>query len=228
MTKIGFNFESFVTAMVLASSILLSHSAKADDSKLTTDVRKTLKRLGSGTKSFCYVVEDGSVQGVNPDQPVKIASVMKVLTTLWAVDKLGPNYRYTTKVYWQASNKELHIAGSNDPFFDRDRLYLLLSDLNTAGIKSIERLTTDSNFLVNMDLFEHVYDPSKARAYLYTEAHADAPLGGLKVKETLENSFNTSKWWSGRKNRYAKARAKHPTSKFLSTVSMTTEDVDIV
>lgn len=217
-----------LSAAVLMSLMSSPAMADGEDSKLTSNVRKTIKRLGSGQKAFCYVVEDGSVQGVNPDQPVKIASVMKVLTTLWAVDRHGPNFRYTTKIYYQASNKELHIEGSNDPFFDRDRLYLLLSDLNRAGIKSLNRVTADRKFLMNMDLFEHIYNPGRMREYVYTEAHADAPLGGVKVKQGLMNAFNTSQWWSAKKGRYAKTRARNQTPSLLPSVTMSVEATDIV
>ena len=56
------------------------------------------------------------------------------------------NIRRTSSI--KPSTQELHIQGMRDPFFDRDRLFALLADLNLKKVKNIKRLTFDSNFLV--------------------------------------------------------------------------------
>ncbi|MEK7357919.1 MAG: D-alanyl-D-alanine carboxypeptidase, partial [Bdellovibrionota bacterium] len=197
MSKLKASSEILIWGAVLLGTTFSSTlgAAAPTEPALIQNVRKDLRAAGPNS-SFCYVEENGAIQGVNPNQPVKIASVMKLLTTLWAVDKYGANHEYVTKIYYQPINGEMHIAGARDPFFDRDRIYLLLSDLNRNKISQLKRLTFDGNFLINKNLFEFAYDPANAKAYKYTEAHADGARGGIGVKESLEDAFNTSKWWA--------------------------------
>lgn len=215
-----------VGAALQVASLLAPSTASANE-KLTTQARADLRPYGSSS-AFCYVEENGAVTGVNPDQPVKIASVMKTLTTLWAVEKYGPHFEYGTKIYYQASNGEMHISGARDPFFDRDRIYLLISDLNRLGIKKINRLTIDGNFLYNPDLFEFEYKPAMWNAYMYTEAHADQPLGRVNLKEKMASAFNTDQWWKDKRARYGQTKAKNPTSNMVAVPEMTTAVVDLV
>jgi D-alanyl-D-alanine carboxypeptidase len=116
------------------------------DKKVVNDVSAQLKRIAGTKAAFCFAVEDGAVTGYNENDPVRTASVTKTLTTFWAVERLGPDFQYTTKIYYQPSNHEMHIEGQRDPFFDRDRMYTLLADLNRKGVKKIDHLTFDSNF----------------------------------------------------------------------------------
>ncbi len=201
----------------------------AGDSKITADVRRIMDREGS-TKtgsSFCYAMENGKVQGVNPDKPVRIASVMKILTTFWAVESLGgPDFRFTTKIYYQASNKEMHIEGSQvpDPFFDRDRLFLLIADLNKAGIKQVNRLTADENFDVDYEATESQYNP----AYAHKINHAGKALAEDDIKAKLEDGFNTANWWKSKAARYRQARAHSASPALPAELSFKAETVDVV
>lgn len=210
--------------MVIGSTAFAAPPTAPIESKLVTNIRAQFKRMGtSDSSAFCYAIEDGKVQGVNPDKPVRIASVMKLLTTFWAVESLGPNYRYTTKIYYEPANKEMHIEGSHDPFFDRDRLYLLIADLNKAGIKEISRLTADKNFLINYDLTEYQY----LLSYAHSEAYAESALGNDNVKSKLDAGFNTSNWWASHRARYNQIRAKNPTQ-LPASLSLKTDATDVV
>ena len=194
-------------------------------SKVVTDVSAQFKRMGtSNASSFCYAVEDGKIQGVNPEKPVRIASVMKLLTTFWAVESLGPNYRYTTKIYYQASNKEMHIEGSRDPFFDRDRLYLLLADLNKAGIKEVTRLTADKKFWINYDVTEYQY----LLSYAHGESYAAQALGDDNIKAKLDEGFNTSNWWASKASRYKQIRVRNASPALPTSLAFKADATDVV
>lgn len=120
--------------------------ADYDAREVVHDVSSQLKKIAGTKASFCFAVDNGSVKGYNENDPVRTASVTKTITAFWAVERLGPNFQYTTKIYVQPSNHEIHIEGQRDPFFDRDRMFTLLADLNRKGMKEINRLTYDKNF----------------------------------------------------------------------------------
>jgi D-alanyl-D-alanine carboxypeptidase len=227
--KYNYGRKTRVLATTALNAVLaLGFVAQAGATDALSAKAKVHMKPYGASSSFCYIVENGEMSGVNADQPVRIASVMKTLTTLWAVDTYGPTHEYSTKIYYQPSTKELHIQGVRDPFFDRDRLYLLLSDLNKAGIKQLNRLTFDGAFLLNLDLFEFAYDPSRTKEFMYTEAHADGALGRVKIKEKMETAFNTKEWWSSKKTRYQMTRSRNSTSGMVPVLEMTTTNVDVV
>ena len=134
-------------AVATQGSLAFAYAGSQVDDTVKDETSLLTGKKMAGTKAaFCLAVEDGPVKGYNQDQLVRTASVTKTLTTFWAVEQLGPNFQYSTKIYYQPSNHELHIEGQRDPFFDRDRIFTLLADLNRKGITHLDRLTVDSNF----------------------------------------------------------------------------------
>jgi D-alanyl-D-alanine carboxypeptidase/D-alanyl-D-alanine-endopeptidase (penicillin-binding protein 4) len=93
---------------------------------------------------------NGAVEGSsNLNAKFPIASVSKVFTSLWAMDKLGGSYRYPTQVYITQLNNgahDVHLRGSVFPYFDRTMFYFLIGELNKRGITKIDNLTYDENF----------------------------------------------------------------------------------
>ncbi|MBC7918177.1 MAG: D-alanyl-D-alanine carboxypeptidase/D-alanyl-D-alanine-endopeptidase [Rhodoferax sp.] len=71
------------------------------------------------------------------------ASVMKLVTTVAALDLLGPAYTWSTPVYLEGAVREgtlygnLYIKGQGDPKLVMERLWLLLRRLHGIGIQSI-------------------------------------------------------------------------------------------
>ncbi|MFN3455825.1 MAG: D-alanyl-D-alanine carboxypeptidase [Pseudobdellovibrio sp.] len=100
--------------------------------------------------TFCYAEgQKGSIKGSGLDTLHPIASVSKVYTSLWALDRLGANYRFKTQVYItkvDANSYDVHLRGSVFPYFDQSMLYYLIVQLNQKGVKNINNLTYDQNF----------------------------------------------------------------------------------
>lgn len=97
-------------------------------------------------QSFCYRDRRGEIYGHNAHERVTIASVSKLITSLWAIEKLGADYRYETKFFLEG--KKLHISGSLDPVFSHRKLFVLLAQLNMLGINELEEITFDKNLRV--------------------------------------------------------------------------------
>nr|WP_315464534.1 D-alanyl-D-alanine carboxypeptidase/D-alanyl-D-alanine-endopeptidase [uncultured Rhodoferax sp.] len=75
--------------------------------------------------------------------PMNPASTMKLVTTIAALDLLGPAYTWATPVYVDGSvqngvlNGNLYVKGLGDPRLVMERLWLLLRRVQGMGIKTI-------------------------------------------------------------------------------------------
>ena len=94
-----------------------------------------------------YVVVDrltGAVlEGHDADRSLPPASVAKSVTALYALDRLGPNFRYRTRVLATGPvvggivQGDLVLVGAGDPTLQTDQLGDLAAALAAAGIKGI-------------------------------------------------------------------------------------------
>lgn len=95
-------------------------------------------------QTYCYS-EAGKILGLNVQKKQRIASLTKLLTTLLAVKKSDLKTRFQTRIY--ISERKIHIAGGQDPYWEEEKLLLLLKALNEQGIYEIEELSFDENFI---------------------------------------------------------------------------------
>lgn len=80
----------------------------------------------------------------NPDTRLMPASNMKVFTSAAALEVLGPDFRYTTRVgaiqpvnSQGALEGDLVIAGSGDPLLDMPALHQIIETLKKVGLKKV-------------------------------------------------------------------------------------------
>lgn len=103
-----------------------------------------------------------SVQEINGDilfehnatTPMRAASVMKLLTTFAALERLGPNWTWKTEAYAQGEIKDgrlegaLLLKGYGDPSLTIERLWLLAQQLKKNGLREInDGLIIDLSYL---------------------------------------------------------------------------------
>lgn len=100
--------------------------------------------------SYCYAAENNpEVRGVNINEKLPIASVSKLVTSLWASTTKGANYKFATLYYVIPVGGEIydvHIKGALDPYFNEQTLHLLISKLNELKVYKIRNFTFDENF----------------------------------------------------------------------------------
>ena len=100
------------------------------------------------------------------------ASTMKLVTTLVALDVLGPSFRWKTDVYAMGEvidgrlEGDLLLKGHGDPFLVTERVWQMLRSVNQAGIREVsgDLLLDDSYF----DVAPHNpadFDRQPLRAY---------------------------------------------------------------
>lgn len=94
--------------------------------------------------SFCFENSSGVLEGDNVYKKVRLASTSKLVTALWAMDLLGPDWKYETKFYLKG--RELHIKGSLDPVFSKRKLFYFVSQLVNKKISRIDKITFTPDF----------------------------------------------------------------------------------
>lgn len=107
------------------------------------------------------------------DVAVNPASTLKLISTLAALETLGPTYQWRTGLYTdgQIENGQLHgnlyLQGSGDPKLTFERVWLLLRDLRAQGVRRVAGdLVLDRNaFRLPPEEAVGQFDEQPERAY---------------------------------------------------------------
>ncbi len=95
---------------------------------------------------WCVETLDGkAVEAQHPDEPINPASVVKVATTLWAIERLGPETRFETRFFARgkvnaprhALDGDLVVQGGGDPDFHVENAFLVARALNELGVERV-------------------------------------------------------------------------------------------
>jgi len=96
---------------------------------------------------FLAVSEDGTVlASQHASVPVNPASVVKVGTSLWALDRLGAKHRWETAFAWTGDwdrsagvlRGDLVVVGSGDPDLQWENAFLVARELNRLGLRRVD------------------------------------------------------------------------------------------
>ncbi|MEO0829494.1 MAG: D-alanyl-D-alanine carboxypeptidase/D-alanyl-D-alanine-endopeptidase [Pseudomonadota bacterium] len=100
--------------------------------------------LGGKTSFVIADAKTGEVlEARNPVLPMPPASTMKSITALYALDALGGDFRFRTRLIAAGTvqdgvvNGDLILAGSGDPTLDTDAIALLADKLKSAGVTEV-------------------------------------------------------------------------------------------
>lgn len=161
----------------LLMALLVCHGAtQAAEEALPAGVRSALQVRQVPQESLSVHIEDVDTGEVVltwlPEEPRNPASTMKLLTTLVALDVLGPAYRWKTDIYALGViedgilDGDLLLKGYGDPFLVTERVWQMLRGIRHSGIDNIagDLLLDDSYF----DIGEYdpaAFDKQPLRAY---------------------------------------------------------------
>lgn len=94
-----------------------------------------------------YVLADAATGAIlearEADRPMPPASTMKALTAILAMDRLGADHRFATRIIATGPvagglvQGDLVLAGGGDPVLDSDDLAALAADLAAAGLRGV-------------------------------------------------------------------------------------------
>ncbi len=138
-------------ALLLPLSLALGLAVVAAPSHASTvlppEARQALQRAGIPTDAVAVVIHE--IGGTSPallwraDEPMNPASVMKLPTTMAALERLGPAFTWTTPLWLTGPVKDgvldgnLVIQGRGDPKLVIERLWLALRKLRQMGVREI-------------------------------------------------------------------------------------------
>ncbi|WP_373046446.1 D-alanyl-D-alanine carboxypeptidase/D-alanyl-D-alanine-endopeptidase [Vulgatibacter sp.] len=95
----------------------------------------------------------------NADELLNPASNMKILTTVAALSRLGPGFRYATEFYVDQEpvggvvQGNLYVRGKGDPSLDTERLYRIVRQLRLLGLLEVK-----GSIVVDDTWFDPQYD----------------------------------------------------------------------
>jgi len=153
--------------ILAALALLLPTLVQAQDGAWPAELHAALAPSGVPREAVALYVQEVDAQtpllAWNADQPMNPASAMKLVTTLAALEVLGPTYSWPTEAYAHGTlagdtlNGDLVLKGYGDPKLDLGRFWDLLSELRSRGLREIR-----GDLVVDRSYFqlEHT-DPSR-------------------------------------------------------------------
>ncbi|MEP6607124.1 MAG: D-alanyl-D-alanine carboxypeptidase/D-alanyl-D-alanine-endopeptidase [Burkholderiaceae bacterium] len=165
----------FLVSRVVCASVLVVF-AWTCPARLSAQVRQDASMLPEGTAAALRTANvpmsavgiavvplsgAGLTLNVNESQPMNPASTMKLVTTLAALELLGPQYQWHTDALVTAPLRngvlegDLWLRGSGDPQLVIEDLWLLVQRLRGAGLREIR-----GNLVLDRSAFEPAsHDP---------------------------------------------------------------------
>lgn len=117
------------------------------------------------------------------DLPLVPASLAKLPTTAFALEKLGTDFTFTTRVLAAGEQRadtlsgDLVIMGGGDPFLVSERLWLLARDVRATGLTAVTgRLIVDGSWLT-----PDIADPVRASEREISDRPYAAKLSAMAV-----------------------------------------------
>lgn len=132
-----------VLAVVIAATFVAAPAEAA-----TGKARRRAPRRYAAPPELVWYVEadDGRVVDArSEDLPINPASVVKIATSWWALEKLGPDHRFTTRFTTRGTVDpargvllgDLIVRGAGDPDFQSVNAFLVASELNRMGVRKV-------------------------------------------------------------------------------------------
>ena len=162
---------------ILALLMLLwSVGVIAAESELPLRVQSALNARNVPHETLSVYISDvetgESILEWHGNEPRNPASTIKLLTTLVALDVLGPTYRWRTDVFAAGEldngrlDGDLVLKGYGDPFLVTERVWQLLRNIRHAGVRDISGdLLLDDSWFDTGDYDPAAFDHQPLRAY---------------------------------------------------------------
>ncbi len=125
------------------------------------------------------------------------ASILKILTSLAALDLLGPDYRFSTAWYLDPDSKNLYLKGFGDPLLISEIIEELCQDIIlTAKPEQVHDIILDQTYFS-----DQIQVPGKGNSL----NPYDAPVGALSA------NFNTLLFqWDKKENKFISGEPQTP------------------
>jgi len=160
-----------------------------------------------------YVEDAAGVEIANQqgDEPINPASVVKVATTLWALERLGPDLRFETRCFARGTvdpakgvlSGDLVVQGSGDPDFNVENAFLLANALNQVGVHKVSgALVVNRRFWIGWENGSAGADPDPFKRGMLMATRLRQALDPKRWNGTLRRAwrdFATRRGWTSAK-----------------------------
>ncbi|HYM34822.1 MAG TPA: D-alanyl-D-alanine carboxypeptidase/D-alanyl-D-alanine-endopeptidase, partial [Steroidobacteraceae bacterium] len=166
----------FVAILCGATALLAPFARARDTTQLPPVVTRALEQYGIPSRDLSVFAQDVRSDEVliahNSDIPRQPASTIKVLTSIVALDTLGPAYTWTTRAYTTAPinqgvlDGDLIIVGGGDPYMVAERWWSFVTQLRQTGLTVINGdIVIDRTFFAPLPEDRASFDKQPERSY---------------------------------------------------------------
>jgi serine-type D-Ala-D-Ala carboxypeptidase/endopeptidase (penicillin-binding protein 4) len=111
--------------------------------------RAALTRVAANPKTGILVTDDQGrvLMSQNPDTLRVPASILKILTSLAALEQWGPEYRFVTRAAWDPDLLILYLQGMGDPLFVSEAILDFCRQIiEKTGMKKVHKIIVDQGY----------------------------------------------------------------------------------
>ena len=129
----------------LAIALMVSSASAASSSTDKAALQAKITRLTGPRDSVLVQTPDGSnLVSIHSNRERVPASILKILTSLAAIDALGEDFRFKTEFYTDAGNN-LKIKGYGDPLLISEQLAVICAHLSSR-LDNVENIILDDTY----------------------------------------------------------------------------------
>lgn len=148
--------------------------------------------------SYCEILDNqkNTYSGMRDLGLEPLASLSKMITSAWALEKLGSDFRFQSEIYLQAVNSkglyDVYLKTNFDPIVNIEKLLYFISQMSQAGVLQIRNLVIDESTRVFLGVLSN--------------PHIELEHTPISTGESIENLqliFNSKNW--AEKTKSAKA-----------------------
>ena len=138
------------------------------------------------------------------DEAINPASVVKIVTSLWALERLGPDHRFATRFAVRGELDlqtgilagDLLVAGGGDSDFHVENAYLVARSLDRQGIREVRgSLLVDDRFWIGWEGGAERREP-------------DPRLRAVEMARRLRDAFDPERWDAATRSALAEFRER--------------------
>jgi D-alanyl-D-alanine carboxypeptidase/D-alanyl-D-alanine-endopeptidase (penicillin-binding protein 4) len=121
---------------------------------------------------YVETVDGDVIDARSEDLPINPASVVKIATSWWALETLGPDHRFTTRFTARGTIDPLHrilrgdlvVHGAGDPDFQTENAFLVAQALNRMGVRKVTgSIVVDGTFWMGWENGSQGMNPDPVR-----------------------------------------------------------------
>lgn len=139
--------------------------------------------------SYCEIVENhtATYSGMRDMRLEPLASLSKMVTTAWALEQMGADFRFASEIYLNPVQADgiydVYLKTNYDPIVNIEKLLYFIVRMHVQGVRQIRHLVVDESTRIYLGVLSN--------------PHIELENTPVSIAETLENLqliFNSKNW----------------------------------